>query len=85
MTFWGVLYPGAILDIPDFVRCSTRLRDALPPHIGELLTKGITVVPDFPGNTKKQLAWCRTLFEQANVAHELHSSTRLTSYANTFL
>ncbi|MEO7253648.1 MAG: ATP-binding protein [Casimicrobium sp.] len=70
--FLAALYPGEILDIPDFVRCSSRLRDALSPHIGALLAKGISVVLDFPGNTKKQRAWFRTLFERAEVEHELH-------------
>ena len=70
--FLAALYPGEILDIPDFVRCSSRLRDALSAHICALLAKGISVVLDFPGNTKKQRVWFRTLFEQADVAHELH-------------
>ena len=70
--FLAALYPGEILDIPDFVRCSSRLRDALSPHICALLAKGVSVVLDFPGNTKKQRAWFRALFEQADVAHELH-------------
>ena len=34
--------------------------------------KGTSVVIDFHGNTKKQQAWFRTLFEHADVAHELH-------------
>ena len=70
--FLAALYPGEILDIPDFVRCSARLRDALSSHICALLAKGMSVVLDFPGNTKKQRAWFRTLFEHADVAHELH-------------
>ena len=70
--FLAALYPGEILDIPDFVRCSSRLRDALSQHICALLAKGVSVVLDFPGNTKKQRAWFRALFEQAGVAHELH-------------
>ena len=70
--FLAALYPGEILEIPDFVRCSSRLRDALSSHICALLAKGVSVVLDFPGNTKKQRAWFRTLFEQAGVAHELH-------------
>lgn len=49
--FLVALYPGEILDIPDFVRCSSLLRDALSPHIGAPLAKGISVVLDFPGNT----------------------------------
>jgi predicted kinase len=36
------------------------------------LSKGITVVLDFPGNTKAQRAWFRELFERANAEHELH-------------
>ena len=33
---------------------------------------GISVVLDFPGNTKAQRAWFRRLFEGANAEHELH-------------
>jgi len=70
--FLAALYPGEILDILDFVRCSARLRDALSAHICALLAKGVSVVLDFPGNTKQQRVWFRTLFEGADVAHELH-------------
>jgi len=66
------LFPGEILSIADFVRCSTRLREALQPHVLDLLGRGLSVVMDFPGNTRTQRAWFRTLFEQAGVAHELH-------------
>jgi len=66
------LYPGEILDIPDFVRCSSRLRNALAPHVCALLARGQSVVLDFPGNTRTQRAWFRELFERANVEHELH-------------
>ena len=41
-----------IADIPGFVRYSSRLKDALGPHICSLLPSGVSVVPDFPGNTK---------------------------------
>jgi predicted kinase len=66
------LYPDEIRDIKDFVKCSARLRDALSPHIVALLSRGISVVLDFPGNTKTQRQWFRQLFESANVEHELH-------------
>ncbi|PSR19151.1 cell division protein ZipA [filamentous cyanobacterium CCP3] len=66
------LYPGEISDIPDFIKYSSRLRDALTPHIVSLLSKGISVVLDFPGNTQNQRAWFRQLFESANAEHELH-------------
>ena len=66
------LYPDEIVDIPDFVRCSSRLRNALAPHVRALLARGQSVVLDFPGNTRAQRAWFRELFEPANAGHELH-------------
>ena len=66
------LFPGEITDIQRFVECSSRLNKALQPHICALLSKGISVVLDFPANTSAQRAWFRQLFEGANVQHELH-------------
>jgi hypothetical protein len=39
--------------------------NALGPHVCALLSKGISVVLDFPGNTRAQRAWFRELFERA--------------------
>ena len=70
--FLNALFPGEITDIPGFVKCSSRLKNVLPPHVCALLSKGISVVLDFPGNTKVQRAWFRELIERADVEHELH-------------
>lgn len=70
--FLEALFPGEITDIPGFLKCSERLKNALTPHICALLSKGISVVLDFPGNTKAQRAWFRELIERAKVEHELH-------------
>lgn len=70
--FLDALFPGEITDLPGFLKCSSRLRNALAPHICALLSRGISVVMDFPGNTKAQRAWFRELIERANVEHELH-------------
>jgi predicted kinase len=70
--FLNALFPGEITDIPGFVKRSSRLKDALTPHVCDLLSKGISVVLDFPGNTKVQRAWFRELIGRANVEHELH-------------
>lgn len=70
--FLGRLYPGQIVDIASFVTYSTRIRDALAPHICSLLSMGISVVLDFPGNTRKQRSWFRQLCQQAGAEHELH-------------
>ena len=66
------LFPGEIVDIPHFVKYSSRLKDALGPHICTLLSKGVSVVLDFPGNTRPQRSWFRYLFESADAEHELH-------------
>lgn len=68
--FLDHLYPDEITDVPAFVKCSSRLKDALEPHA--LLLKGNSLVLDFPANTKAQRAWFRGIFERANVEHELH-------------
>ena len=70
--FLNALFPGEITDIPGFVRCYTRLKDALAPHICDLLSKGTSVVLDFAANTTAQREWFRELIERVNVEHELH-------------
>ncbi|HLJ89976.1 MAG TPA: ATP-binding protein [Candidatus Angelobacter sp.] len=70
--FLNALFPGEITDIPGYVRCSSRLKSVLLPHICALLSKGISVVLDFPANTKTQRVWFREVAERANVNHELH-------------
>ena len=66
------LFPGEITDIPGFVKYSSRLRNALGPHVCALLASGVSVVLDFPANTRAQRAWFRELFERADAEHELH-------------
>ena len=65
----GALFPGEITDIAGFLKCSTRLQNALTPHVCALLSRGISVVLDFPANTTTQRAWFREMFERANVEH----------------
>jgi predicted kinase len=66
------LFPGELKTIEDYSRCSGRLRDAMGPHVVALLKAGLSVVLDFPANTVALRRWMRTLFEEANAAHELH-------------
>ena len=70
--FLNHLFPGEITDIAGYVRCSSRLNNAIGPLVCALLSKGISVVLDFPGNTKVQRLWFRELFERVNASHELH-------------
>lgn len=68
----GALFPGEITDVQGFLKCSSRLKNALTPHVCAVLSRGISVVLDFPGNTRTQRAWFRELIERAQVEHELH-------------
>jgi predicted kinase len=70
--FLDALFPGEITDLQGFVRCSSRLRCSLAQHICALLVRGVSVVLDFPGNTKAQRGWFREIIDRANVEHELH-------------
>ena len=42
------LFPGELKTIEDYIRCSSRLRTAMGPHIVSLLKAGVSVVLDFP-------------------------------------
>ena len=67
------LFPGQIADLAAYVTYSSRVRDALGPHIRALLSMGVSVVLDFPGNTRRQRAWFRRLIDDvAGAEHELH-------------
>jgi predicted kinase len=67
-----VLFPGLIVDMPTFFEYSRRLHAALTPHVRALLAKGVSVVMDFPGNTRQQRAWFRELVEGTGARLELH-------------
>ena len=68
----GHLYAGEMASVADYVRCSSRLRDAMEPHLVALLQAGLSVVLDFPANTIANRAWMRGIFERAGSAHQLH-------------
>ena len=70
--FLARLYPGEIADIAAYVKCSRRIKDALAPHVAALLARGVTVVLDFPGNTRTQRGWFRELIDTTGARHELH-------------
>jgi predicted kinase len=68
----SILYPTENRTIEDFARLSARLREAMGPHVVDILLRDISVVLDFPANTVKWRAWMRSIISAANVAHELH-------------
>jgi len=73
MDHWmSILFPTENRTIEDFARLSARLRDAMGPHIVDILRQDISVVLDFPANTVRWRSWMRSMIAEANVAHELH-------------
>lgn len=71
-TWLDALYPGEIRELPDYMRASGRLKQAMAGHVSALLAAGVSVVLDFPANTVGNRAWARGIFEKAGVAHRLH-------------
>jgi predicted kinase len=73
MDHWmSILFPVENRTIEDFTRLSARLREAMEPHVIDILREGLSVVLDFPANTVKWRSWMRSLIDEAHVAHELH-------------
>lgn len=68
----ATLYPGEIVTLDDYVRCTLRLRAAIAPHIIALLKRGLSVVLDFQMNTPSARAWSSRLFKEAGVDHRLY-------------
>lgn len=66
------LYPDEVHSLEDYVRCSRRIRDVAGGHAIDLLRAGVSVVLDFPANTKVSREWMRGIFQEADVSHELH-------------
>ncbi len=66
------LYPEEIQTIPDYLKYSARLKIVIKKLVMSLLTDGVSVVMDFPANTKGQREWFREIFEQLDVPHTLH-------------
>ncbi len=71
--FWlSGLFGEELVSLKDYVRCSGRLKQTLTPHIVSLLQAGLTVILDFPANTRENRLWMRQLFEAAGCDHQLH-------------
>ncbi len=66
------LYPEEIGDISGYLKYSFRLKNVLANHIQSLLSRGVSIVLDFPGNTKEQRSWFRDIYQQQNCSHVLH-------------
>lgn len=68
----GGLWPDAVTSLDAYRLHSRRLKTMLWPHVGALLARGLTVVMDFPANTRGQRAAFAELLALGNAEHVLH-------------
>ncbi|MFD2641697.1 AAA family ATPase [Pseudomonas japonica] len=66
------LYPGEIGSVSDYVKCARRVQEVVGPLVIDLLRARVTLVLDFPANTRAARQWLRGLAEAAEVPHRLH-------------
>ncbi len=67
----SAIYPEEINTFEDYIKYSSRLKPLLVGHVQTILQAGVSVVMDFPGNTKKQRAWFKEIFFEDQIPHKL--------------
>lgn len=65
------LYPEEITRFDDYIKYSSRLKPVIKSHVQNILSAGISVVMDFPGNTKNQRAWFKEILKGNTFPHKL--------------
>jgi adenylate kinase family enzyme len=66
------MYPEEIKNFDDYVKYSIRIKPLLKRYIVKLLNNGLVVILDFPGNTKRQRSWFKSIIEENDdFKHEL--------------
>ncbi|KAA5933137.1 ATP-binding protein [Pantoea sp. Bo_2] len=68
----AALYQDEMHSVADYVRVATKLRKAITPHLVALLKAGVSVVLDFPANTRANRDWLRSVIEASSADHRLH-------------
>ncbi len=68
----NALFADELVSLPDYVRCSSKLRRIMAPHVAAVLNAGVSIVLDFPANTVAQRGWMRGILENTAAAHQLH-------------
>lgn len=69
---WLARLFGGASSLEEYLERRNRIRALLAEHIPAVLKGGHSVVLDFGGNTVRDRAWVRSVFESAAATHELH-------------
>ncbi len=65
------LYPGEIRSFDDYLRCSAKLKPMIKATAQSVLARGVSVVMDFPANTRRQRAWLKSIGDECGVGLRL--------------
>ena len=65
------LYPEQIQSFDDYIRLSRQIRPLVSKLVKDMLLSGISVVMDFPANTRNQRSWFSELCAEARCDHEM--------------
>lgn len=68
----AALYPGEIATFNEYVDYSRKLKPLIETHVVSLLKTGVTVIMDFPANTKRQREWFKQLITKAESPYEFN-------------
>ncbi|WP_298499996.1 ATP-binding protein [uncultured Maritimibacter sp.] len=68
----SALYADQMTTLRDYARSAARLRGVIGPHVANLLGAGVSVVLDFPANTREVRDWMRGIVEASGAAHIMH-------------
>jgi len=71
-TWLDALFGDQLQTVPDYLRCSAKLRGVIGPHIADLLGAGVSVVLDLPANTREVRGWMQGILDRSGAAHALH-------------
>lgn len=66
------LYEDEIGGLHDYVVYASKLKPLLNIHVANLLDSGVSVVLDFPANTRLQRQWFADLIDAGSYKHRLH-------------
>lgn len=68
----AALYADRLQTAQDYLRCTSRLREVMGPHVTALLNTGLSVILDFQANTRESRSWMRDLLGGTHSDHRLH-------------
>ena len=68
----STLFGEDMRSVRDYVQYSARLRAAMEPHLVSLLEAGVSVVLDYPANTRHFRAWMKGIADKVACHHQLH-------------